>query len=196
MPSKHVLAVCPLCEENFIFNVDVDFFNNAQNHFPVPLLVKHCNQNLIVYVDAQFRVRGCENVHKIVDEKHVKGTNEEMQANPIDSDFISKMAPDEKIILSCGKSCEDMLQEKFPNVLDKQILLKISKNQEISLAILINELKSLESALNRTIDRKSILKIVDRYVAKGTINKQLLEVTKDIEEIAHIHNEHTSQSNV
>ena len=194
MTSKHVLAVCPVCGENFIFNVEVEFFTNTQNHFPVPLLVKHCNNSLIVYVDAQFRVRGAEQVHSILDENHVKGTKDEMQASPIDSDFISKMAPDEKIILSCGKSCQDILQEKFPNVLDKQILLKISKNQEISLAILLNELKGLEKALNRTIDRDSVLKIVDRYVEKGTINKQLMEASKDIEEIAHIHSEHLPQS--
>ena len=85
-------------------------------------------------------------------------------------------------------------KKNFPNVLDKQILLKISKNQEISLAILINELKDLEKALNRTIDREAVLKIVDRYVAKGTINKQLLEVSKDIEKIAHLHSEHLPQS--
>ena len=193
MPSKHVLAVCPVCGENFIFNVDVEFFSTTQNHFPVPLLVKHCNNSLIVYVDSDFKCRGAEQVHAILDEKHVIESGEEIQANPINSDFINKMAPDEKIVLSCGKSCKDMLQEKFPNVLDKQVLLKISKNQEISLAILITELKGLEKALNRTIDRESVLKIVDRYVAKGTINKQLLEAREDIEKISREHSAHAQQ---
>ena len=75
----------------------------------------------------------------------------------------------------------------------KQILLKISKNHEISLAYLIAELKGLEKALNRTIDRESVLKIVDRYVEKGTVKKQALEITEDIEKIAHEHAEHFSQ---
>ena len=56
MTSKHVFAVCPVCGQNFIFKVEVEFFNNTQNHFPVPLLVKHCNQSIIVYVDAQYHV--------------------------------------------------------------------------------------------------------------------------------------------
>jgi hypothetical protein len=136
-------------------------------------------------VDNDFKCRGVEQIHKILDERHVIETNQEMQANVIDSEFINRMAPDEKIILSCGKSCQQMLEEKFPNVLDKQVLLKISKNNEISLSILINELKGLEKALNRTIDRESILKIVDRYVEKGIINKQLLEATEDIQKYAH-----------
>jgi hypothetical protein len=194
MPTKHVLAVCPVCEQNFIFNVDVDFFSNTQNNFPVPLLVKHCNNSLIVYVDNDYKCRGAEQVHAILDERHVIENNEEIQANVIDSDFINKMAPDEKIVLSCGRSCEQILQEKFPNVIDKQVLLKISKYREISLAILISELKSLEKALNRIFDRDSVLKIVDRYVQKGFINKQLLEFSEDIEKIAHEHKVNTPQT--
>ena len=99
MTTKHVLAVCPVCGNNFIFNVDVEFFQNTQTHFPVPLLVKHCNNSLIVYVDNDFKCRGAEQVHTILDERHVIESDNEVQASPIDSDFISKMAADEKIIL-------------------------------------------------------------------------------------------------
>ncbi len=196
MTSKHVLAVCPVCGQNFVFKINVEFFRNTQSHFPIPLLVKHCNSSVIVYVDYDFKCRGAEQVHAIIDEKHVIDKDEEMQGNPIDSDFIENLQDDEKVILSCGISYEEHMRENFPDVLDKQVLLKIAKNQEISLSILINELKDLEKIMNKIIERGSILKIIDRYVEKGTINKRLLKDREDLEKIAHIHSEHLSQSNV
>ena len=181
--KKHVLAICPICNQNFGFEVDRDLVNVYEGRFPIPLLIAHNTSTLVAYIDAHLKCRGIESVYHIVDLKYIKSKEKEkseITGNPIDSKFIEKLTPEEKIILSCDIACEQIMKEQIHNVLDRQILRIIAQNKEISLAILLSELIVFESALNRKIDLKSVLKIVERYLKRKIIKKQVLKDSYDI----------------
>ena len=177
--KKSVLASCPVCKNTFIFDVEKDLILNSHK-YPIPFVIEHCGKTLIAYVDAHFNCRGIESVYNIIEKKKLEVVQDHIKAEPINSEFIDKMSPDEKLIFICDTGYDLLSKEEIPNVLDKQILMTIAKHGEISLAILIKKLSNLEKALNRKIDRETILGIIERYIKKKVIQKQILKFDEGI----------------
>jgi small GTP-binding protein len=100
-------------------------------------------------------------------------------ATPITSEFISKLSEDERIVFI--SNIDSLDEAKIPNVVEKNIIKSILKHKEISLAVLITKLSPLEKALNRKIDRSTILKVTEKYAQKGQIKKQYLKFDAELE---------------
>ncbi|MFX1279292.1 MAG: GTP-binding protein [Promethearchaeota archaeon] len=103
-------------------------------------------------------------------------------ATPITVDFIQKLTEDEKIVFICNIDVETVDKSNIPNVLEKNVIKNIARYKEISLAILLNKIAPLEKALNRKIDKTTVLNITEKYIQKGQIKKQILKFDKDIEQ--------------
>ena len=97
----------------------------------------------------------------------------------ITKDFIKNLSEDEKIIFICKIDCDSVDELKIPNIIERHIIFNIAKNKEISLAVLLKKLIEIEKALNRKIDRDTILKICDKYVQKGQIIRLYLKSKED-----------------
>ncbi|MFW9882436.1 MAG: hypothetical protein ACFFG0_55955 [Candidatus Thorarchaeota archaeon] len=167
---------CPICNKSIIFDLDEKFILNSEQ-FPVQFLIEHCNQSLIAYVDKDFEIKGIESVSNIFKNKD-QFKKYHIQGEPITPEFIQKMTLEEKFILSSNYDFNYLKKQQFPNVIEKQILLQISKYNEISIGVLLQKLSILSKALNRTIDQDSLLEIVDKYVKKGLINKDFIKFGK------------------
>lgn len=176
MSTKKIFAPCPLCKKTMFFDVDEALILESQR-FPVPFVVEHCDRTLIAYIDSNFKVRGIESVFNIFDKTKQKQEEKEeiVHAELITPDFVNRLTPDEKTIFCCSAGCDAILREKIPNILNKQIITMISRHKEISLAILLKKLEPLEKALNRTIDRTTILKVLKDYLEKGIIVQETLK---------------------
>lgn len=129
--------------------------------FEISVLSKEDNERLLNYL-----------LKELKDEKKVVAT-------PITSNFISKLTEDERIVFI--SNIEFIDDSKIPNVLEKNIIKTIIKYKEISLAVLMSKISHLEKALNRTLDRSTILKIVEKYQLKGQIKKQYLKFDAELE---------------
>jgi hypothetical protein len=164
---------CPICEEVISFDIDHDLFSSSKR-FPIQLLIEHCDKQFIVYVDENHDVKGIQSISNILDNNHINP-----QGKLITSEFIESIAQEEKEIISCNSDYDTLSKQQFPNVLEKQTMLCIAKHGEISIAVLRNKLIPLEKALNRTIDTEVLLKIIDSYVSKGILNKQIIKFEKE-----------------
>ncbi|MFW9882435.1 MAG: GTP-binding protein, partial [Candidatus Thorarchaeota archaeon] len=102
-------------------------------------------------------------------------------ATPITFNFLKNLTEEERIVFICTVDYESVDQSNIPNVLEKNIIKNIARYKEISLAILMSKIAPLEKALNRKIDKNTILKITDKYIQKGQIKKQFLKFDKDLE---------------
>ncbi len=172
------MANCPECNKIIIFDIDRELVSNSK-HYPVPFVIEHCEKTLIAYVDAHFKVRGVQSVYNILKKKNIQVEHNHIQAEPLTPEFISNITSEEKIILTCEYHCDELIKKNIPNILEKQMIMNIAKHKEISIAILIKNLSGMEKALNRTIDQDTILKLVDKYIQKGIIQKQIVKFEKD-----------------
>jgi small GTP-binding protein len=102
--------------------------------------------------------------------------DEKIKATPISEEELRKLSSEERLILISKISCDRIEDCDVPNVIEKNILFNIAKNKEISLSSLMLKMAPLEKALNRTIDKEFILKIVDRFVEDGQVEKLFLNV--------------------
>lgn len=164
---------CPICKEAVLFDIEEDLFSNS-TRFPIQLLIEHCDKQFIVYVDKSHEVKGLQSVSNILDNNQIPS-----QGKLITSEFIETIAQEEKEILSCNSDYDTLSKQQFPNVLEKQTILCIAKHEEISIAVLMKKLIPLEKALNRTIDREVLLKIIDNYVSKGILNRNYIKFEKE-----------------
>ncbi|MFX1572204.1 MAG: hypothetical protein ACFFB0_05610 [Promethearchaeota archaeon] len=167
---------CPICNKSIIFDLDKEFILNSER-FPVQFLIEHCDKSLIAYIDKNFEIKGIESVSNILKNKN-QIQKDHIQGEPITPEFIQKIPLEEKLIVSSNYDFNYLKKQQFPNVIEKQILLQISKFNEISIGVLLQKLSVLSKALNRTIDQDSLLKIVDKYVEKGLINKYFMKFGK------------------
>lgn len=172
---KTLTSICPICHKQVSFSIDTQIIRNS-TRFPVGFLIKHCNKHLIAYIDANYHARGIHPVASSFQETNNEEPSEEYQAEPITPEFILNLPKDERIMFYCENDCSELNNEKFPNVLDKQLVGIIAKDKEISLAQIIKKAGFLEKALNRKIEKDTVLKILDKYVQKGIISKLILKV--------------------
>lgn len=162
---------CPLCEKIIAFDVDKKFFLNSQR-FPIQFLIEHCDNTFIAYIDENYEIRGLQPINNILERKQIQG-------GLITSEFVESMNLDEKQVFCCSQNYEIIKDQQFPNVLEKQVLIQIAKKKELSLAILMKLLTPLEKALNRTIDQKTVLEIIQKYGEKGIITKKIIKFEKE-----------------
>jgi hypothetical protein len=172
------MANCPVCKKILILDVDQELVSHSK-HYPIPFVIEHCDKPFIAYVDAHFKVRGIQPVFNILERKNIKVDENHIKAKPLTPEFISKIKAEEKIILTCDHDCDSLLKQQIPNVLEKQIVRIIAEYQEISIAILIQNLSNMEKVLNRKIDQETILKIAEKYIKKGIIKKQVVKFQRD-----------------
>jgi small GTP-binding protein len=145
-----------------IKNQALDIANNHNyKFFEASLISNKGNEDLLDYI--------------LREEYH----EEKIVATPVTSEFISKLSEDERIVFI--SSFDSFDETKIPNVIEKNIVKTILKYKEISLAILITKLSPLEKALNRKVDRSTILKIIEKYSQKGQIKKQYLKFDSELE---------------
>ncbi|MFX0076005.1 MAG: hypothetical protein ACFE96_11220 [Candidatus Hermodarchaeota archaeon] len=146
--------------------------------FPVQFLIEHCENSLIAYIGKNFEVKGIESVNNIL---KIKNGNQDdhIKGQPITPEFIQNISSEEKLVLSSNYDFDNLKNQEFPNVIEKQILLQISKNKEISVAVLLKKLTAVTKAINKSIDQKTLLKIIDKYVEKGIINKNFIKLEKE-----------------
>lgn len=137
--------------------------NNCQL-FELSVLTKQGINELIEYLTTQ----------KLLDDDKVT-------AIPITINFIQELTEEEKIVFICNIDLETIDQSNIPNVLEKKIIRNIAKYKEISLAVLMNKIAPLEKALNRKIDKNTVLKIIDKYIQKDQIKKLFLKFDQDLE---------------
>lgn len=174
MPTNiSVKANCPICKEIIVFDIDEKLFSNS-TRFPIQFLIEHCDNTFIVYVDQNHEVKGLQSISNILEKNQIQA-----QGKLITPEFIENIALEAKQVLSCNNDYDTLSKQQFPNVLDKQILLCIAKHREISIAVLLKKLIPLEKALNRTIDQEVLLKIIDNYVNKGILNRNLIKFEKE-----------------
>lgn len=171
-----VRSNCPICNKTIIFDIDKEFILKAER-FPVQFLVEHCDASLIAYLDENFEVKGIDPVNNIIKKKaQTHNNNVQGVFNAHESNTEIKL--EEKLVLSTNYDFDYLTKETFPNIIEKQILLQISKSNKIDIPTLLQKLSVLSKAINRTIDQDSLLKIVDKYVEKGVINKQVIKIEK------------------
>lgn len=168
-----VKANCPICKEIVIFDIDEELFSNT-TRFPIQFLIEHCDNTFIVYVDQNHEAKGLQSISNILEKNQIQA-----QGKLVTPEFIKNIPLEEKQVLSCNNDYDTLSKQLFPNVLEKQILLCIAKHGEISIAVLLQKLIPLEKALNRTIDREVLQKVIDNYINKGMINRNLIKFEKE-----------------
>jgi len=102
--------------------------------------------------------------------------DEKLKATPISEDELRRLSSDEKMIFISKISCDSIEDCQVPNVIEKNILFNIAKSKEISLSSLMLKMAPMEKALNRKIDKEFILKIVDKFIKDGQVEKLFLDV--------------------
>jgi hypothetical protein len=171
-----VRSNCPICNKIITFDIDKEFILKA-DRFPVQFLVEHCDASLIAYLDENFEVKGIDPVNNII-KNRTQTHNNNVQGEINAHESSEKIKLEEKLVLSANYDFDYIAKERFPNIIEKQILLQISKCNKIDIPTLLQKLSVLSKAINRTIDQDSLLKIVDKYVEKGVINKQIIKSEK------------------
>ncbi len=106
-----------------------------------------------------------------------------VKSRPLSSIRVEVLSQDEKIVFICKIDCESIEGINIPNVIEKTILMNVAKFKEISLAVLLEKLDSIGKALNRNIDRETVLKIAQKYIQQGHIEKLYLKTKKDLEKL-------------
>lgn len=167
-----ILGTCPICEKAITFHVNKDLLLSATK-FPIPFRIQHCKRTLISYVDESFKCLGTQLFIDIYKEEN--NPEDSSIAQPINSQMISQLSPDTKMVYEINELKTDQI-EKIPNLIEKHLLRVLLKKRDVSLAMLIEESMILEKALNRTIDKMMILNIIEKYIQKEFIVKHNLKL--------------------
>lgn len=75
--TKQIRSTCPLCGKNINFIVDEKIIKNTDN-FPVAVTFEHCDRMLIIYLDANFQVRGINSAFKVNVDKNYHSIDESL----------------------------------------------------------------------------------------------------------------------
>ncbi|NHJ22299.1 MAG: GTP-binding protein [Candidatus Lokiarchaeota archaeon] len=141
------------------------------------------NHNYRLFETSILNNQGLDEIFEYLINESFQEKGDKVVATPITPNFIKNLTEDEKIVFICDFDFESLDQSTFPNVLEKNIIKNIADSKEISLAILHSKLIPLEKALNRKIDKDTILKITDKYIKKGKIKRQFLKFDEDLETV-------------
>jgi hypothetical protein len=57
---KTIREVCPTCKKTIKFAIDTEKITGKTNKFPISVAIRHEDHDLIVYIDANYKVRGIE----------------------------------------------------------------------------------------------------------------------------------------
>lgn len=162
---------CPICKQKILFCIDPDIVENATG-FPLAISVMHCNSTIIAYLDRNSKVRAVETAINLSDKSAPK-TEAKL-------DIPSDAPLEDRTFYTCLAGCTAIQKSKIPNLLEKQLLKKIQAQKEqkpcnISLNNLQLSVIKLEKALNIDIDFTKITGLLDKYVEKGIIKREIYE---------------------
>lgn len=170
--TKNLRTLCPICSNSFSFEIEEKILKNAER-FPVPFVVNHCNRTILVYVDAQRKVRGSHIVFNSKDQR-----KQEMVSNSsaklLKKDDLAELSIDERTLYKCMAGCESVKKEEIPDIFEKQVLLILSKEREMSLKSLMERLPKIEKALNKHIGREGLIDLLNKYKNKDIIRKHII----------------------
>jgi hypothetical protein len=164
---KAISTNCPICNSKMDFKINPEIVQKAKN-YPVAISLMHCNFTIIVYVDANFRVRGVESAVTFQNSEASVKKYKIPELKP-ESEF------EDRVYYIRNRSHADFLQMDIPNLLEKQILLTISKNEDyISIRELMEKMKKVGKALNLNVNEALIEKVVSKYTKEGLISKYII----------------------
>ncbi len=176
---KTVLARCPVCKKTITFNVKKEIIEKTKQD-PVPVIIEHCESSLLVHIDKYFKVRGIHIVPNLVkmEKKENIDYNEDSKNNItskiLSEEEINNLPREEKIIYSYNLGPEFIKSQKIPDIREKFIIMFVSKEVEVSLNRILNRLPILEKALNKKVNSEKVIDILDKYVKKGFIKKEII----------------------
>lgn len=168
--TKKLATICPVCKDRVEFQCDTDLVEHAA-FYPVACSFKHCQKTIIVYIDANYKVRGTETAYDLSDNVEFRG----LKSDSISIAAFVQPSIERRTIYSCLAGCESMMNESIPNIIEKQLLRHIHEKQKVSLAILADSVKGLEKAMNITIDYAFVKRLLQKYVTKGIISERIIE---------------------
>ncbi|MBN1216941.1 MAG: hypothetical protein JXA99_16080 [Candidatus Lokiarchaeota archaeon] len=176
---KTIFSQCPVCKKTMQIDIDLDIISNSNKHLN-PFVSEHCGETILVHIDSDGKVRGTQIVHNSLKINNDNNFLENSQFNSSAPNDIKQCIQDQSLIYLSNIEYKDMLKEDIPDIIDKILLKIISKEKEISLALLIEKSAVFGQALNKNINKKSIINILDKYIEKGLIDKQLLKNDEDL----------------
>lgn len=170
-----ITTKCPICQTPLYLELDSQLFQQTKN-FPIAISVNHCNLTIILYVDANMKIRGIESaINYNIDgldknNREISQTDARVNTTP----NIDNLSLDERVLFSCNASCSEFEKSSIPNIIEKQILRAIMQGKElgvknVSLRAIKEKMKTVESALNIKINNNTIESILNKYVGQGLI---------------------------
>ena len=161
---KSISTHCPICNNKIEMKINSDTVTKAKN-YPIAISTMHCNFTIILYIDANFKVRGVESAVKY-DDSVESASKRKIPELKNENDF------DERVYYTSNRSNQEFLEMPIPNLLERQILLTISKKRDyVSIRELKEKMKKVGKALNLIVDDDLIERIVTKYTQNGLISK-------------------------
>ena len=184
MMSKDITTFCPLCQNKLFFKIDEELVLKSKR-FPKAFTFEHCDRSLIIYLDAQFKVRGVDIAFKTENKDVTKTPIDNNDTKYMISKFISKdfveLKPIEERTFYKNNSTHEAHQHlSIPDLLERQLINLIYKNNEISLDSLLKKSSYLEDAMNININSNLIQKSLENYVNENIISKRVLQFREEI----------------
>jgi hypothetical protein len=180
--TKQIRTICPLCGENFKFNIDEGLIRKSHK-FPTAVTFEHCNRVLIIYLDAHLQVRGIDSAFKVnSNEKHNHHENSidgSILTEIVDRDFIYDKTIEERTLYRFNSRRDAIIRQEIPDLFEKHLLNILSKQKELSLYEVLQESIILEKALNIKVNYPLIQKVLEKYVNQNVIIKRILEFRED-----------------
>ncbi|MEJ2251535.1 MAG: hypothetical protein P8Y70_14515 [Candidatus Lokiarchaeota archaeon] len=170
---KNLGIQCPICLNYFHFEINEEIIINSKT-FPVPFIINHCNRTILVYIDANFQVRGSHLVFNSYDVKRMNKEDSPNSGRLLRVDEIEELSLDQRTLYKCLTEFHSVQNEIIPDIFEKQILLILSNKKELSLESLLKELPKLEKALNKRMGREGLLKILDKFIEKNLVKEHIL----------------------
>ena len=171
---KHLKLVhpnCPICNKRLKIPISCHIVENSPS-FPVGFSFKHCNQNLIIYLDANYSVRGVETSHIIEIQEDSEGSKPFMLTIDVDD----HKSVEERTFFFCNAGCEEAQKVAIPNLVEKQLLRVIHNTKGICLENLREKVLKLEKALNISITYDMIKNLLNKYVENGIISLEVIDI--------------------
>ena len=178
MMSKDISTNCPVCRDKLFFKIDEELVLKS-NKFPKAFTFEHCDRSLIIYIDAQFKVRGVDIAFKTAKKDESKAfisdnSTKYMISKFIAKDFVESKPIEERTFYNNNSTREAIQHLSIPDLLERQLLNLIYKNNEISLDFLLKKSTFLENAMNIKINSNLIQKSLEKYVNENIISKRVL----------------------
>jgi len=165
MMAKTLSFTCPTCKTQVNFQLNEHFIASATK-YPIPISIKHCTKVLIVYIDANFKIRAIESAFDLLDMDDL----DSMEHSSNSSNFVSS----NDIIAYTSKMDDDeIVYDNIQDLIEKKLLHNIFKNKKIQLNALVTLIKEYFDPFTTPIDLHALIKRkLEKYIINGLILEQ------------------------